>query len=280
MKKSELLLTYKYHLTLKNFSDSTIRAYINGLGIFLNYISENKIENVSGLELSQYFYYCKKELNYGYSMMKQLLASVKFLYQEVLNESIDFDFNIKMKKPSTIPEVLSVEEVQRFLNTFTNLKHKAIFTLCYSAGLRLGEILNLKIGDIDSNRMQIHIKQGKGKKDRYTMLAPNVLDLLRNYVKEYVPKEFLFEGQNGGKYSSASVQNLMRKHRKLANIKKKATPHTLRHSFATHLLDNGTDIRFIQELLGHKHISTTQIYTHVSTRDLKDVKSPIEGISL
>ncbi|UBM60979.1 tyrosine-type recombinase/integrase [Marinilongibacter aquaticus] len=142
------------------------------------------------------------------------------------------------------------------------------------------QLLALKISDIDSGRMQIRIHQGKGKKDRYTMLAPNVLNMLRNYVKEYSPKQYLFEGQNGGKYSSSSVQNLMRKHRKLANIKKKATPHTLRHSFATHLLDNGTDIRFIQELLGHKHVSTTQIYTHVSTRDLKDVKSPIENLNI
>ncbi|MGB0346022.1 MAG: tyrosine-type recombinase/integrase [Balneolaceae bacterium] len=185
-----------------------------------------------------------------------------------------------MKKPSTLPEVLSVEEVQRFLNSFKNLKHKAIFTICYSAGLRLSEILNLRIGDIDSSRMQIRIAQSKGKKDRYTLLAPNVLELLRCYVKEYNPKEFLFEGQYEGKYSGSSIQNLMRKHRKLANIKKKATPHTLRHSFATHLLDNGTDIRYIQELLGHAHISTTQIYTHVSTRNLKDIKSPIEQIDI
>lgn len=212
--------------------------------------------------------------------MKQLLASVKFLYEEVLKEEIDFDFNIKMKKPSTIPQVLSIEEVQRFLNSFTNVKHKSIFTLCYSAGLRLSEILNLKISDIDSERMQIRIDQAKGKKDRYSVLAPSVLQLLRDYVKEYKPKEFLFEGQNGGKYSASSIQNLMRRHRKLAKIKKKATPHTLRHSFATHLLDNGTDIRFIQELLGHKHISTTQMYTHVSTRELKDVKSPVENITL
>ena len=212
--------------------------------------------------------------------MKQHLGAVRFLYKDVLKKNIDFDFNIKMKKPTTLPEVLSVEEVQRFLNTFRNVKHKAIFTLCYSAGLRLGEILNLKISDIDSNRMQIRISQAKGKKDRYSILAPNVLEQLRNYVKQYSPKDFLFEGQNGGKYSSASVQSLMRKHRKLANIKKKATPHTLRHSFATHLLDNGTDIRFIQELLGHKHISTTQIYTHVSSRDLKDIKSPVENLTI
>lgn len=212
--------------------------------------------------------------------MKQHLASVRFLYHHVLNKPIDFDFNIKMKKPSTIPEVLSIEEVQRFLNTFTNLKHKAIFTLCYSAGLRIGEILNLKISDIDSNRMQIRIHQAKGKKDRYSLLSPKVLEILRQYVKVHSPKEYLFEGQHGGKYSSSSIQSLMRKHRKLANIKKKATPHTLRHSFATHLLDNGTDIRFIQELLGHAHISTTQIYTHVTNRSVKEIQSPIEKLQI
>lgn len=213
-------------------------------------------------------------------MMKQLLASVSFLYEDVLNEEIDFDFNIKMKKPSRVPVVLSVQKVERFLNSFTNLKHKVIFMLIYSAGLRVGELLNLKIGDIDSDRMQIRIDQGKGQKDRYSILSKKVLELLREYVKEYQPKEYLFEGQNGGKYSSSSIQALMRKHKQLCKINKKATPHTLRHSFATHLLDNGTDTRFIQELLGHKHISTTQIYTHVSSRTLKDVKSPIENLNM
>lgn len=280
MNKTDLINKYKARLILRNYSERTVEVYVSALGVFISYIQERRIEKVTPQILEIFFSYASTELKYGYSMMKQLLASVKFLYQEVLDEPIDFDFNIKMKKPSTIPEVLSVEEVQSFLNTFTNLKHKSIFTLCYSAGLRVGEVLNLKISDIDSNRMQIRIHQVKGKKDRYTMLSPKVLGILRQYVKAYDPKVYLFEGQNGGKYSASSVQNLMRKHRKLANINKKATPHTLRHSFATHLLDNGTDIRFIQELLGHKHISTTQIYTHVSTRDLKDVKSPIEGISL
>jgi integrase/recombinase XerD len=278
--KTDLINKYKARLILRNYSERTVEVHVSALGVFISYVQKRRIEKVTPQILEIFFSYASTELKYGYSMMKQLLASVKFLYQEVLDEPIDFDFNIKMKKPSTIPEVLSVEEVQSFLNTFTNLKHISIFTLCYSAGLRVGEVLNLKISDIDSNRMQIRIHQAKGKKDRYTMLSPKVLGILRQYVKAYDPKVYLFEGQNGGKYSASSVQNLMRKHRKLANINKKATPHTLRHSFATHLLDNGTDIRFIQELLGHKHISTTQIYTHVSTRDLKDVKSPIEGISL
>lgn len=280
MNKNQLISKYEAKLILKNYSARTVQVYISGLSIFIRYIQENEVEEVTPQVLENFFKYSAIETGYGYSMMKQLLASVKFLYQEVLKKPIDFDFNIKMKKPSTLPEVLSIDEVQRFLKSFKNLKHKAIFTLCYSAGLRLNEILNLKVSDIDSSRMQIRIAQSKGKKDRYSVLAPNVLELLRNYVKEFRPKVFLFEGQNGGKYSGSSIQNLMRKHRKMANIKKKATPHTLRHSFATHLLDNGTDIRFIQELLGHKHISTTQIYTHVSNRSMKDIKSPIENISI
>jgi len=280
MNTKDLLSKYKHQLILKNYSSNTVNAYLNGLKLFLGFIKAKKLKEVGEKELENYFYHCKQNLGYSYSTMKQHLASIKFLYENVLLEKSDFDFNIKMKKPSTIPEVLSVEEVQRFLNTFTNLKHKAIFTLCYSAGLRLGEILNIKISDIDSDRMQIRINQAKGNKDRYSILSQKVLELLRKYVKEYKPSEYLFEGQNGGKYSSASVQQLMRRQRKKANIKKKATPHTLRHSFATHLLDNGTDIRFIQELLGHQHISTTQIYTHVSSRSMKDVKSPIENLDI
>ncbi|HKI47627.1 MAG TPA: tyrosine-type recombinase/integrase [Balneolales bacterium] len=280
MNKSDLITKYEHRLTLMNYSESTCRAYLNGLLIFIRYLNEHEVTEVTPTALSTFFHKCKIESGYSYSMMKQLLASVKFLYEEVLKQDIDFDFNIKMKKPSTVPVVLSVEEVQRFLNSFTNLKHKALFTLCYSAGLRVGEILNLKISDIDSDRMQIRIAQAKGKKDRYTILSPKVLDLLRIYVKEYKPDVYLFEGQKGGKYSSASIQNLMRQHRKIARINKRATPHTLRHSFATHLLDNGTDIRFIQELLGHKHLSTTQIYTHVSSRSLRDVRSPVENLNL
>ena len=280
MKKLHLISKYEHQLRLKNYSENTLKAYLNGLNIFLEYLSSNQVSEVSSKELDLFFHHCKKEQGYSYSIMKQLLAFVKFLYEEVLNEDVDFDFNIKMKKPSRIPVVLSIQEVERFLNSFTNLKHKTIFTMIYSAGLRIGELLNLKIRDIDSDRMQIRIHQGKGQKDRYSILSEKVLTLLRDYVKEYHPKEYLFEGQGGGKYSSSSIQALMRKHKKMCKINKKATPHTLRHSFATHLLDNGTDTRFIQELLGHKHISTTQIYTHVSSRTLKDVQSPIENLKL
>src|SRR5690625_4718094 len=191
MKKSELISKYEHQLTLKNYSENTLKAYLNGLNIFLQYLSLNQIPEVSSKELDLFFHHCKKELGYSYSMMKQLLASVKFLYEEVLNEDVDFDFNIKMKKPSRILVVVSVQEVERLLNSFTNLKHMSIFTLIYSAGLRIGELLNLKIRDIDSDRMQIRIHQGKVQKDRYSILSEKVLTLLRDYVKEYQPKEYL-----------------------------------------------------------------------------------------
>jgi len=280
MNKTTLISKYKHKLALKNYSQSTVNSYLNGLYKFIAYIQTNKIEEVRPAHISTFLVHTKEKNDYGYSSMKQLIASVRFLYEEVLQKDIDFDFDIKMKKPSRIPVVLSVQEVEKFLNSFINLKHKVIFTLLYSAGLRIGELLNLEIHDIDSDRMQIRINQGKGKKDRYSILSKKVLKLLREYVKEYQPKEYLFEGQSGGKYSSSSIQALMRRHKKKCGITKKATPHTLRHRFATHLLDNGTDTRFIQELLGYKHISTTQIYTHVSSRTLKDVKSPIENLKL
>ena len=150
----------------------------------------------------------------------------------------------------------------------------------YSAGLRVSEVVHLTLSDIDSDRKQIRIKQAKGKKDRYSIVSEKVLGLLREYVKAYQPKSYLFEGQSGGKYSASSMQALMRKPRKIGGITKKATPHTLRHSFATHLLDNGTDIRIIQQVLGHKHIATTQIYTHVRSRTKQNVLSPVENIEI
>lgn len=163
MNKAGLLTKYKHQLILKNFSENTIRAYESGLGLFHENLEANHINSDNPKMLEDYFYYSKKEIGYGYSMMKQLLASVKFLFEEVLKKRIDFDFNIKMKKPSTIPVVLSIEEVEHFLKTFKSLKHKTIFTLCYSAGLRIGEILNIRIKDIDSDRMQIVCIKQKGK---------------------------------------------------------------------------------------------------------------------
>jgi site-specific recombinase XerD len=158
--------------------------------------------------------------------------------------------DVKLRKPTTLPTVLSIADISKILAVTKNLKHKTMLLLIYSAGLRLGELLELKIGDIDSESMKIHVRQGRGEKDGYIMLSENVLNLLRKYYLTYKPKEYIFEGKDAGKYSPKSVQSVFKRALKKAGIKKKATVHTLRHSFATHLLDEGTDIRYIQELLG------------------------------
>jgi site-specific recombinase XerD len=150
----------------------------------------------------------------------------------------------------------------------------------YSAGLRVGELLNLRIKDIDSKRMLIRISQGKGKRDRVTLLSRKLLELLRNYYKQYHPREWLFEGIAGGRYSERSIQNVLKKACRKAGIRKHVTMHTLRHSFATHLLENNTDIRYIQELLGHANPKTTQIYTHITTRGLDQIKSPLDNLDV
>lgn len=182
------------------------------------------------------------------------------------------------KKKQVLPKVISTEEVKMMLDTVSNLKHKCIISLLYSAGLRRGELINLKIGDIDSKRMVITVNQAKGGKDRLTILSESVLSLLRQYFMEYKPKVFLFEGAKGGLYSAESVSKIVKNAAKKAGITKTVTPHMLRHSFATHLLENGTDIRYIQVLLGHNSTRTTEIYTQVAINNIQTIKSPIEKL--
>ena len=184
------------------------------------------------------------------------------------------------KKEKTLPVVLSDEEILLILRSVSNLKHKAILMVIYSAGLRISECINLKIKDIDSNRMQIRVEQSKGKKDRYTLLSTKTLLILRDYFKTYRPKEFLFEGQDGGCYSTRSIQNIFRDTVEKTKIKKKVSVHSLRHSFATHLLENGTNLRYIQSLLGHSNSKTTEIYTHVTTKGFEQLKSPLDNLDI
>lgn len=180
------------------------------------------------------------------------------------------------RKENKLPKGLSKNEVKRILTSSNNIKHKCILMLIYSAGLRRSELLNLIPTDIDSERMLIHINGAKGKKDRISLLSDNLLQLLRQYYKEYHPKQYLFEGQKGGMYSPTSVANILKNAARKAEIKKTVTPHMLRHSFATHLLEQGTDLRYIQELLGHESSKTTEIYTHVSKKAIDKITNPID----
>jgi site-specific recombinase XerD len=183
-----------------------------------------------------------------------------------------------IKRPKKLPDVLSLEEVKQIIDSIDNLKHKTIISLIYSCGLRISECINLKSSDIDSKRMLIKIVQSKGNKDRYLQLSPKLLELLRIYFKSYNPNENLFQGQFRDEYSARSIQNILKRALHKCNIKKRITVHSLRHSFATHLLEQGTDIRIIQEILGHKDIRTTQIYTHISKTKLSQIKNPFDDL--
>ena len=280
MKKQEIVDRFTKRLIIENYSKQKIKNYLSVLKLFLEWVENLNVEKVTDDEIENYLYYCKNEKNYSFSTMKQIISTIRYLYINVFNKSIPKALDMKLRKPTILPSVLSSSDISKMLSVTTNIKHKTILFLIYSAGLRLGELLELKIGDIDSESMKIHIREGKGKKDRYIMLSQNVLNLLREYYIIYKPKDYIFEGQKGGKYSPKSVQNIFKNALRKAGIKKKATVHTLRHSFATHLLDEGTDIRYIQELLGHKRLETTQIYTHVSSYSINKIKSPAEKIKI
>ncbi len=279
MKKQELLNQYAQKLEIENYSIQTVKNYISALKLFLEFVSKLKVKQVTDKEINDYLHYCKTEKNYSFSSMKLVVAAIRYLYKNIFRETVPNALNIELRKPSVLPTILTLKEISKILDQVKNLKHKTMLLLIYSAGLRLGELLNLKPEDINSEAMKIHIRQGKGKKDRYVMLSENVLSLLKTYYTEYKPKDYLFEGQKGGQYSPKSVQTVFKRALSKTGIKKKASVHTLRHSFATHLLDDGTDIRYIQELLGHKRLETTQIYTHVSSYSINKIKSPAEKIN-
>jgi site-specific recombinase XerD len=204
------------------------------------------------------------------------LNAVKFYFEQVLHRE-NFFFEIpRPKKPSKLPQVISVRDIKKLFKVTTNLKHNTMLKLCYGLGLRVSEIVNLKIADIDSGNMQVFIERAKGKKDRYVNLPESILEQLRDYFRQYRPKKYLFEGQTGGQYSIRSCQKVFTEAMRKAGINKAVGIHGLRHSFATHLLENGTDISFIQQLLGHKDIKTTLRYTHVSREAIKNIKSPLD----
>lgn len=214
------------------------------------------------------------------SYQNQVVNALKLFYRAEYNRDIGQVVLLRPKREHKLPNVLSQKEVQAILSAFTNSKHKTIFYLIYSGGLRISEVTSLKLKDIDSKRDVIRIRESKGAKDREVPLSQKALEQLRLYYKEYKPTEYLFEGQFGGQYSTRSIQTLFRKALKACGIKKKATVHTLRHSYATHLLENGTDLRIIQELLGHKSSKTTELYTHVSRQTKQRIPNPLDQLEL
>lgn len=282
-KKKKLLKpvpqSYLDKLVLKRYAANTARVYVSMFERFINYYIEIDIDMLDEEHIRTYL---KDLINEGKSasFQNQMINAIKFYYEVVLGMSRRFYKLERPRKEQALPKVLSQHEVGAMIVSTKNIKHRCILLLLYSAGLRRSELLNLVPTDIESKRMLIRIHKGKGNRDRYTLLSPIVLSELKNYYRAHRPKVLLFEGAQQKRYSATSVINIVSAAAKRANIPKRVTPHMLRHSFATHLLDNGTDLRFIQQLLGHSSPKTTEIYTHVSMSSLSGIQSPLDSLSL
>jgi len=271
-----------YLLKLKEmrYSENTIRTYTSLFEEFINYYHQYDLDDIDESMILAFVHYLVLDRKISISYQNQAINAIKFYYERVLGGQRKTYLIDRPRRDYILPVVLSESEVASILNATTNLKHKAILMTIYSAGLRISEAIALQLTDIDSRRMQIRVVQAKGKKDRYTLLSPKTLELLRRYVKEYTPNKWLFEGQDGSTYSDRSIQSILKAAVKKAGIEKRVTVHTLRHSFATHLLENGTDLRYIQHLLGHESSKTTEIYTHITTKGFDQIKSPLDKLDV
>lgn len=272
------LKKYKNQLDLKAYSPNTKKIYTQEFIQLLVILKKVSVDTLTPERLKDYFLYCLKTNSLKEQSMNTKINAVKFYFEKVLHRPQMFFDIPRPKRPSTLPKMLSKAEVKKLFAVIENKKHLLILQLCYGMGLRVSEIVNLKIENIDSESMRVLIAGAKGKKDRYTNLPHSILELLREYYSEYKPKIWLFEGQYGGLYSVRSVQAIFKNAMKKAKINKTIGIHGLRHSYATHLIEAGADIRFLKELLGHQSIQTTQIYTHVTDSSLSKIKSPLDGL--
>lgn len=271
-------LKLNQQLILKKYSPNTVRIYLAEFRHLLILLDDFPVRDLNPKRLKDYFLYCIKVEKMEERKLNGKINAVKFYFEQVLNRPKMFFDIPRPKKPITLPKMLSKYEVKKLFRVTTNLKHLIALQVSYGMGLRVSEVVNLEITDIDSKRMVVHVKGAKGKKDRYVPLPESLLPKLREYYRAYNPKKFLLEGQYGGAYAKSSLQQVFKKAMNKAGIKKQIGIHGLRHSYATHLLESGADMRFIQELLGHNSIKTTQIYTKVVPRSLSKIKSPLDNL--
>lgn len=274
--EKDIIAAVESKIILKGYSLHTRNLYRSELIAYLTHHRGMDIPNLTKKVIESYVLHCIKTQHVSESRQNGMINAIKFYYEHVLERDRTYYDIQRPKKSQTLPNVLSTKEIKRLLSAPKNIKHKAILTTMYSAGLRLNEILQLRIEDIHSDEGYIFIGGGKGKKDRKTVLSKSLLPLLRQYYIKHKPAYWLFEGQDGGQYSKTSVQRILRKAITDSKISPWATPHTLRHSFATHLLQQGVNLRIIQSMLGHSSAKTTQIYTHVLNINNKVVQSPLD----
>lgn len=268
----ELLKQIEEELKYRNYSPKTVNAYLGCLKEYFNYIKTN-FKYIDESKVKE-FLVAKQNKGYSPQTINLYLNSIKFYYREVLKNP--YKINLKFAKKSLkLPIVLSRQEIENIIDSIKNLKHKLIITLAYGGGLRVSEIINLKVKDIDLEELTIHLKNAKGKKDRITVFPVKTKNELQILITDKNADDYIFESERGGRLSERTAQMVFEKALAKSGIKKDATFHSLRHSFATHLLENGVDVRYIQELLGHANIRTTQIYTKVTNPNIKNIKSPL-----
>ncbi len=270
---------FKQQLILKSYSPSTIRTYTNEFAQFLHTIKQNPASEFTTARIKDYMQYCLEKLKLSENTLHSKINALKFYYEQVLSREKFFWEIPRPKKPEILPKVISKERIADLINSIENVKHKTIIMLTYACGLRVSEVVSLRIKHIDGQRKTIFIERAKGKKDRVISLNPNMLIMLREYYRQYQPKDYLFEGQFENEHlSERSMQQVIQNAKRKAGIIQDGSMHMLRHSFATHLLDKGIDVVFIQKLLGHNNIKTTLRYLHVTNKDLVHILSPLEDI--
>jgi site-specific recombinase XerD len=274
------LNSYYTYLKGKRYSKSTVETYTYLVADFIEFKQNKSISELNNRDVEVFIETVYLKRNYSISTQRQFISALKLFVTFIDNTSINNLELTRPKKSKILPTVLSQEEVLLLIQVTKNLKHRAIIALLYSAGLRIGELISLQLKDIDIERRQLFVRSGKGRKDRYVILADSFLPLLNNYFMTYKPSIYFVEGPKNKPYSASSIRKFLHTSTKLSQITKKVTPHTLRHSYATHLLENGIGLRYIQELLGHAKPETTMIYTHVAKKDLLDIKSPLDIILL
>jgi integrase/recombinase XerD len=270
---------FNQYLLSKRYSPSTIKTYKETVSTFLRFFSTKPISEITHNDLIVFNNEYIIQKNLSNSFQNQVVNGVKLFFQIVENKQLIVELIHRPRREKKLPNVLSKEEVKAILEAPKNIKHKAMLSLIYACGLRRSELLNLTLKDIQSDRNLLIIRQAKGKKDRVVPISSKLIELLRSYYKEWKPKTWLFEGQvENTQYSARSLELVLKKSLKLVCINKPVSLHWMRHSYATHLLENGTDLRYIQELLGHNSSRTTEIYTHVSQRSIQLIKSPFDDL--
>jgi site-specific recombinase XerD len=275
---NSLLSDFEVKLRLQRYAPSTIKTYKNALSKFLIAFQHNDLTQVNLEQIQDFMHHLQTKHRISPVYQKQILASIVKFYLFYYNRKLELSMLYPKRNPKPLPKYLTVVEVKRLLQQCANLKHSCISKILYGCGLRVSEVLALKIADIDSAAMRIHIRAAKGKKDRVVPLPQTLLQNLRQYYLAYRPEVYLFEGQHGGNYSAKSIQNFIKKYAREAKIQKSVTPHMLRHSYATHQLENGVNIRYVQALLGHNSIKTTELYTHVTKISKNNIASPLDHL--